>query len=197
MLVMLNGLNTNTESLTMASRSDSRQSPIQPGGVAWQVQHLEAGYAIALGQRVRDLHGTAVHPLEHPRRQCPHQRVADLRVVEVMLAGVIALDVGDLVGMTEHGRAELRGSAAMVGVRVADHDALDRASLVRGALDRRRHLDAARLEDGDPVAVADQINVRQPLGAPRRTEPKDLDALRDLLYGHRPTARTSARSPRA
>ena len=70
----------------------------------------------------------------------------------------------------------------MVGVAVAEHDAVDAAQPRGGGRDRARHALLARVEDDDPVVLLDQVHVhdarqaaaQQPHARGDRLEPRDL-----------------------
>jgi hypothetical protein len=148
----------------------------QPRRVAGQVHHLEARDVVALADGPGDLHRPAVPEREHrpERRPAVHVQGVQLEVVRP----AVALGVGDLVRMAVHRDvAQRRRDAAVVGVRVAEHDPRQPAELPGGQRDRARHLPDPRVEQQDAVAVADQVHVH----GLRHPAADDPDAVGDLL----------------
>jgi hypothetical protein len=108
----------------------------------------------------------------------------------------VALGVGLLGLVAPHRGPEAGGRAAVVGVRVAEHDAGQPAEPGGRRGDRPDHLAQAGVEGQDAVAVADEVDVEAPLREPAAHDPH---AVRDRLglRGGEPVQRAGAEVERA
>ena len=136
-----------------------------PGRVAGQQHRAEAGHVVALLDGAGDRDRPAVPQLEQHRvdRTGVRRQQLELHVAEPAVAlGLLALQ-----RMAEDRRAaELVRRAAVVDVRVPEHDAVDPAEPARGGDDRAAHPAHAGVEDRDPAArVGDQVGVHPPRDA--------------------------------
>src|SRR3954471_5858215 len=145
------------EAVALAPQAD------QAGRVPGEVDHLEAGDRVALRELAVDSHRPAVPRVEDVRVERAQWAVAvpprQLRVVEVRVAG-LALGVHDLLLVAPDGRPGAARRAAVVGMRVAEHDAPDAAHDPADVGHVARHLPDPGVEDGHPAAgLLDEVDV--------------------------------------
>uniref|UniRef100_A0A6J5Z5S3 Unannotated protein n=1 Tax=freshwater metagenome TaxID=449393 RepID=A0A6J5Z5S3_9ZZZZ len=144
----------------------------QAGGVAWEVDHLEAGNLVALLKRAADLHRPAVPSGQQLRHQLAAERVQQFEL-EVVLAAV-TFGVGNLGRVAEDWRTQGRRRAAVVGVAVPQNHAGNPAELCAGDRKRVGHRTDAGVKQQHAFSVAHEVGVHCLAGEASANDPDSL-----------------------
>ena len=145
--------------------------------MTWEVNDPEPCDLIALLDCPGDRHCPTV-----PRRHQPPEQKAAVRgqprEVEVRPEDLGGLRCVELGRMAVGGSIEAQRRAAVVGIRVAEDDALDPAQAGRGGSERVCHVRDPGVEHGHATVVLEEVDVHRPH---RKPAPHDPHALRDPL----------------